>query len=399
MHRSHILSDEQKIQLVKDYQTGLYNCKQLGQKYSITSSGIRSLLIRRKVYNKYDRAKYTRKVAVNEHFFDVIDTEEKAYFLGLLYADGCNDYHIDKGSVLLYLQAEDDYILREFCQCLDYDYVLRYRRPRKSHHKQQTVLKIHSKIMSARLNELGCVPRKSLILEYPNHEQVPESLMHHFVRGYFDGDGSIYECNNVIDVKVTSSAIFCNGLQRYLSRLEIPCSVELHPNPKTASVRFTSKESRMLFLRWIYQNANYFLTRKHDKYLGYMANYDPDYRDHLYISQKGYPVIGCNISTGEICRFKSYTEASNNGFPRSSVCASCKGLIRSTNGWIFIKESDFTIDVLKARIDKCKQECPVFFTKNQRVNDAFGIAIRDETDMSHLEQSEGIPNKITEDVA
>ena len=37
----------------------------------------------------------------------------------------------------------------------------------------------------------GCVPRKSLILTFPNTNQVPENLINHFIRGYFDGDGSI----------------------------------------------------------------------------------------------------------------------------------------------------------------------------------------------------------------
>ena len=39
----------------------------------------------------------------------------------------------------------------------------------------------------------GCVPNKSLILTFPNKYQVPKNLINHFIRGYFDGDGSIYE--------------------------------------------------------------------------------------------------------------------------------------------------------------------------------------------------------------
>ncbi len=36
----------------------------------------------------------------------------------------------------------------------------------------------------------GCVPNKSLILEFP--KTVPSDLIHHFIRGYFDGDGSVF---------------------------------------------------------------------------------------------------------------------------------------------------------------------------------------------------------------
>jgi len=36
---------------------------------------------------------------------------------------------------------------------------------------------------------LGCIPRKSLLLKFPTSNQVPEHLIRHFIRGYFDGDG------------------------------------------------------------------------------------------------------------------------------------------------------------------------------------------------------------------
>lgn len=42
------------------------------------------------------------------------------------------------------------------------------------------------------LKQLGCIERKSLILKFPTEEQVPFDLLHHFIRGYFDGDGSIF---------------------------------------------------------------------------------------------------------------------------------------------------------------------------------------------------------------
>jgi intein-encoded DNA endonuclease-like protein len=45
--------------------------------------------------------------------------------------------------------------------------------------------------MTSDLIALGCVPRKSLILRFPTKEQVPQHLIKHFIRGYFDGDGSI----------------------------------------------------------------------------------------------------------------------------------------------------------------------------------------------------------------
>lgn len=39
----------------------------------------------------------------------------------------------------------------------------------------------------------GCVPNKSLILTFPR--TIPDNLIHHFIRGYFDGDGSVFILN------------------------------------------------------------------------------------------------------------------------------------------------------------------------------------------------------------
>ncbi|WP_245947394.1 LAGLIDADG family homing endonuclease [Bacillus taeanensis] len=52
------------------------------------------------------------------------------------------------------------------------------------------MLNLHSKIMKEDLMEIhGFTPNKSHSVVFP---KVPERYLHHFVRGYFDGDGSIY---------------------------------------------------------------------------------------------------------------------------------------------------------------------------------------------------------------
>ena len=57
----------------------------------------------------------------------------------------------------------------------------------------KTISAIHltSDKMFNDLIKQGCIPNKSLVLTFPNKYQVPENLINHFIRGYFDGDGSI----------------------------------------------------------------------------------------------------------------------------------------------------------------------------------------------------------------
>lgn len=58
--------------------------------------------------------------------------------------------------------------------------------------KQQAYrISIYSKELSDDLTKLGCFQNKSLKLKFPTSKQVPDKLIHHFMRGYFDGDGCI----------------------------------------------------------------------------------------------------------------------------------------------------------------------------------------------------------------
>ena len=56
-------------------------------------------------------------IKINKNFFNKIDTEEKAYFLGFLYADGYNN--TDRNSVALSLKEDDKEILEKYSEKTD----------------------------------------------------------------------------------------------------------------------------------------------------------------------------------------------------------------------------------------------------------------------------------------
>ena len=70
--------------------------------------------MRRNGYKAKSQSELQRKYNIDETFFDVIDTEEKAYFLGLLYADGCNA--TNRNAVILSLKEDDKEILEKIKQ-------------------------------------------------------------------------------------------------------------------------------------------------------------------------------------------------------------------------------------------------------------------------------------------
>lgn len=130
---------------------------------------------------RYD---YRAKKMFNERFFQVIDTEEKAYWLGFLYADGC----ITNKAVRLEISIKDRKHLEKFKDILQYQDAHFYFRK----DVESILLYMNSSVMVQDLETLGCVKKKTHILQFPDTEQIPPSLIHHFMRGYFDGDGCIY---------------------------------------------------------------------------------------------------------------------------------------------------------------------------------------------------------------
>jgi len=201
---------------------------------------------------------------INENYFDNIDTQNKAYILGMLYADGCNT----KGNkVKLSLQDTDKEILEKIKNELQTDKPLGFykRSDKNPNHHDIYELVIYNKHISEQLSKLGCVPNKSLILKFPTN--IKKELMPHFIRGYFDGDGHItnsrgYQCN------IVSSMDFCVGLNAFLTELNIHNKlVEVPTNNLSGRICIYNKKDSKKFLDYIYNNAELYMQRKYNIYI------------------------------------------------------------------------------------------------------------------------------------
>jgi hypothetical protein len=117
---------------------------------------------------------------VNRHFFQVIDTDEKAYWLGFLAADGTVYIGGRQQAVRLDLQPRDLHWLTRFRDTIAPGAKI------TQHGDRSYSVSIGSQEMVHDLIALGVIPRKSNVLEWPN---IPESFVIPFMLGYFDGDG------------------------------------------------------------------------------------------------------------------------------------------------------------------------------------------------------------------
>ena len=199
----------------------------------------------------------------NDDYFEVIDTEEKAYFLGLLFADG--NVYLKRHRVQLTLANEDAYIIQKFADCIGYTGKLYIDKEKYSK------LILPSKKMCNDLISLGCTANKSLTLKFPTG--VPDNLLHHFVRGYFDGDGHISKDKKLVNpyyhINITSTYEFILTLKDILLKNGVNTG-KINKRYKNKEVSahtvYVHNKSAKSFVDYIYSQATVYLTRKQKVY-------------------------------------------------------------------------------------------------------------------------------------
>ena len=217
------------------------------------------------------RTKYKK----NEDFFDTIDCEEKAYFLGFMYADGCNQM-LHHWNACLSLEQTDKDILYKLARLIfkenpDDQVIIR---DRTSENKGiSATVNINSKHICKQLAKLGCVPQKTFILTYP--KWMPANLHRHFIRGYFDGDGSLWNVNKVSSgCNMTSTLEFLQDVQKIIP---VASNIYKHDNTNdknTYTMCISGNRNMQKFLNWIYSGSTYYLQRKYNLYLQFCKKMD-----------------------------------------------------------------------------------------------------------------------------
>lgn len=244
-------------EVVSMYNSGK-TCQEIADTLGYSQSQISILLQKTKHYVR------EWKYGINEHFFDIIDSEEKAYVLGWFYSDGCVD---KKGKLRIQIQKEDDDILYIIKEAMEYDGPLYDVPPPKRfpHRKPQTCLSINRKPLADKLIALGCVPNKSLVMQFPSTDIVPANLLSHFVRGVFDGDGGI---SNNFTVSITCCDMFIKPLILFLNEnLNVyPLQYYRRKDKNTLQMMIVAKKDVVVFLDWLYKDSHYYMKRKFEKY-------------------------------------------------------------------------------------------------------------------------------------
>ena len=253
---------------------------EIAQKINCEQTTISGILRRNNIKTRV--GKKITYTDINTSFFKEINSEESAYFLGFLYADGNVQIKNTAYTVTLKLKSNDQIIIEKFRDIMSPSSPIKITQ-NKGFPNTYSYFRINQKEICEQLISLGCGPNKSLILEFPT--KVPTNLIKHFLRGYSDGDGSIYK--NKFKNKKTINTIwkfvstkqFCQQTAKILKEeLGISCSQSLS-RPKTNDITTTLVVGGNLqvkkVLDWLYQDATIYLPRKYEKYqefINYLNN-------------------------------------------------------------------------------------------------------------------------------
>lgn len=209
-----------------------------------------------------------RKYILNENFFNEINTEERAYFLGLLYADGYINENLHM--VDLTLHKQDEEILHKFISSL---YV--NERPLKLIRTNYLRLVINSSKIVDDLKKHGCFQKKTFKLKFP---QLSDDMVKHFIRGYFDGDGCVtINDEKTLNISIVGTVDFLIEMQKYLitnCNLNKTTLNNRHPNRNNniRSIRYGGNIVINRIYYYLYDGSTIYLNRKKKKFLDILEN-------------------------------------------------------------------------------------------------------------------------------
>lgn len=248
--RKDCLSEEQQQKVIELYLKG-QGSRELGKMFNVSKTKILEII------KHLDYRNNNKQYDLNRTKFETIETEEDAYFLGFMFADGYNNE--SEFQITLQLHKKDGCIIEKFKEYFETN------RPIYNKKNVHLALSINDKNISINLAKHGCVQAKTFILTFPI---VPKHLEHHFIRGYFDGDGSIF-----------SSVVSFVGTIEFLTELNERFFEKYHLNVSTIRDRYPERKTNIREFRYIglnkvaamydymYKDATLYLDRKKQRFM------------------------------------------------------------------------------------------------------------------------------------
>ena len=276
------LLESTKSQIIPLYQKeGTF--KKVASILNISASYVQKYITK----NKVDKNPYAKRLYhFDDNYFSSINDENKAYWLGWIAADGCLYENKSDNSFITRISiiSSDIEILNNLKFDINYQGKIsilksRFNLKHKRNNNSLCTISLCSHKLFSDLVKLGCTPKKSLTLKFPTTEQVPDHLLRHFIRGYFDGDGCVTQCNGyknkkgIINLRPIISFCgtkeFLTSLREWLDKNGIKVQSALtkrrQNDTNSYSLIFKGYNRCNIFYNLIYSNSKRSLKRKQEK--------------------------------------------------------------------------------------------------------------------------------------
>lgn len=218
-----------------------------------------------------------KKLTYNENYFEVIDSSEKAYWLGFIYADG---YVTSQNRWGIELSIQDYNHLEKLIIALDSNIQIKIRK--RTNFIKETEMcsfQINNKKMFDDLLSKGVLRNKTYILKFPDEHIVDKRFYNDFIRGFYDGDGSFtiipfnsyYKNNTYNNIQIEISLVCKNKV--FIEKLQeiilkdtfINARINYVKRDDLYSLRISNKKDCLTFINYLYGDSSLFLERKYNK--------------------------------------------------------------------------------------------------------------------------------------
>ena len=223
-----------------------------------------------------------RQCTLNENYFQELDSKDKAYFLGFIYADGFITKR-SQGQNILGLTLAEIEPIDKFKKYIQTDKKVGYYKKSNGYSDKSYEYKlalISDKLVSD-IEKLGVVERKTLTLTFPD---IREDLIPHFIRGYFDGDGSVflykdprkeYSYNEYLGINICGTKEFLVALTKHLPFLEEGQCIYKEKRRETNcwNLKMISNIRSLELYHYMYKDCDdLYLSRKREKFENFIKD-------------------------------------------------------------------------------------------------------------------------------
>lgn len=255
----------------------------------------REIGVSRSVINRWlkecsiQKKSFRSNIKINYKFFDKIDTEKKAYWLGYLWCDGYNNLKGRNGKRKnsLYLVSIDKDVVQKFKSDLNSDHLIKnynsnsYSGYNEGKFREMYSINICNKYLSERLAiNYGLIPHRTTAIFLK--DLVPKNLMRHFIRGIIEADGSISICKpqgrNTKNTYLISFSTY-----KELIEIALDYFIEfdlidkrkkvVHRKGDCYGCKIQGALQPIKILDHIYNDCHVYMNRKYNKYKNIMDSY------------------------------------------------------------------------------------------------------------------------------